>query len=113
MIRRAFWLGAGAAAGILSYRRVSALGARISGPLARTELRRSRGGVLTATRATTRFARDVREGMDMYMSRHPVPDALPSVHGTAQLPAAAGRAAERGTAQRGPAEPSYDRKDGR
>jgi hypothetical protein len=75
MIRRTFWLGAGAAAGILGYRRVSALGRRLSGTLAGT------GGVAgSPTRGTLRFARDVREGMDLYISRHPAPDALPSGH---------------------------------
>jgi hypothetical protein len=82
MIRRTFWLGAGAAAGILGYRRVTALGRRFTAPLARpglqTALHRQQRGVLTATRGTFRFARDVREGMDLYMSRHSVPDDLPS-----------------------------------
>jgi hypothetical protein len=71
MIRRAFWLGAGAAAGILGYRRVNALGRRLSGTLA---------GGAAGPRPALRFARDVREGMDLYISRHPVPDGLPSGH---------------------------------
>jgi hypothetical protein len=57
MIRRAFWLGAGAAAGIMGYRRVSALGRRL-------DPRKQRHAV----RDTIRFARDVREGMDIYQN---------------------------------------------
>jgi hypothetical protein len=72
MIRRAFWLGVGAVAGIMGYRRVSALGRRLSGTRTDTVT------VRRAARSTIRFARDVREGMDLYMSRHPAPDALPS-----------------------------------
>jgi hypothetical protein len=85
MIRRAFWLGAGATAGILGYRRVTAFGRRLSGltpglapgladPTPVLRKRRH------AVRGTIRFARDVREGMDIYTSRHPAPDALPSGH---------------------------------
>jgi hypothetical protein len=85
MIRRAFWLGAGATAGILGYRRVTALGRRLSGlapgltpgladPTRVLRKRRHAG------RSTIRFARDVREGMDIYTSRHPGRDALPSGH---------------------------------
>ena len=80
MIRRAFWLGAGATAGILGYRRVTALGQRLSGAtpgLAAIPRARKRRH---AVRGTIRFARDVREGMDIYMSRHPGRDALPSGH---------------------------------
>jgi hypothetical protein len=84
MIRRAFWLGAGATAGILGYRRAAALGRRASAPLSRADpgprgqlnVRNQRRGILRATRGTIRFARDVREGMDMYSTRH----ALPSGH---------------------------------
>lgn len=58
MIRRSFWLILGAAAGIGAYRRVAALGKRARG-------RKIAG----AARETVRFTRDVREGMDLYMSR--------------------------------------------
>jgi hypothetical protein len=63
MIRRAFWLGAGATMGIMTYRRVCAIGHKVSGrvtgaPSARATLRE-----------TFRFARDVREGMDLYYKR--------------------------------------------
>ena len=85
MIRRAFWLGAGATAGIMGYRRVSALGRRISGRLpgtvapsagaeavavahrTRKPLARSAFGM---ARETIRFTRDVRAGMDIYIARH-------------------------------------------
>jgi hypothetical protein len=65
MIRRAFWLGAGAAAGILGYRRVAALGRRLS----------PAPGVRPGhpVRGAISFARDVREGMDIYASRHALP----------------------------------------
>jgi hypothetical protein len=53
MIRRGFWLVLGATGGIMGYRRV----ARIT----------RRGWA----RETLRFGRDVREGMDLYMARHP------------------------------------------
>lgn len=82
MIRRAFWLGAGATAGIMGYRRVSALGRRLSAtvtpgaqatmrpprprrPIARTAARSAFG----MARETVRFTRDVREGMDLYTAR--------------------------------------------
>ena len=84
MIRRGFWLAAGAATGIYGYRRVSAVGRRLSASLnpaqptaALTQSARSaRQGRRTAIRAareTYRFTRDVREGMDLYMARHSEP----------------------------------------
>ncbi|MBV9382086.1 MAG: hypothetical protein JOY82_17385 [Streptosporangiaceae bacterium] len=59
MIRRGFWLVLGATGGIMGYRRVTALRRQVSGKLAGREV--------------VRFARDVREGMDLYMARHPEP----------------------------------------
>lgn len=50
MIRRGFWLTVGAVGGIVAYRRVA------NRPWARE---------------TVRFTRDVRAGMELYMSRHP------------------------------------------
>jgi hypothetical protein len=90
MIRRGFWLAAGAAAGIYGYRRVSALGRRLSdrlnpaapgvSPAQEAMLtqgarlaRQGRRGAITATRETFRFTRDVREGMALYTARHPTP----------------------------------------
>jgi hypothetical protein len=101
MIRRGFWLTAGAVAGIMGYRRVSAVGRRLSvslnpgtgtgtessrigtGTAARAALisgsALARGGRLTGRGAvglaaeTFRFARDVREGMELYTARHSEP----------------------------------------
>lgn len=84
MIRRGFWLAAGAVTGIYGYRRVSAVGRRLSARLNPAEpgaaltqgARMARQGRRTAvgvTRETFRFTRDVREGMELYMARHPAP----------------------------------------
>ncbi|MGH3151850.1 MAG: hypothetical protein ACRDOB_14165 [Streptosporangiaceae bacterium] len=110
MIRRGFWLTAGAVAGIMGYRRVSAVGRRLSASLnpgtgtgtgtgngtgngtgsltgtraaARAALvsgsTLARGGRLTGRGAvavaaeTFKFARDVREGMELYTARHSAP----------------------------------------
>ncbi len=66
MIRRAFWMGAGAAVGIMSYRRVSALGRQVSGRV-------------TGARGAIQFTRDVREGMDLYLKRGDRPPAPPGM----------------------------------
>jgi hypothetical protein len=91
MIRRGFWLTAGAVTGIWGYRRVAAAGRRVSasltpgGPLkladtradtrAGTQMagRQARRGAVALAVQTYRFTRDVREGMDLYMARHPAP----------------------------------------
>jgi hypothetical protein len=84
VIRRGFWLAAGAATGIYGYRRVSAVGRRVSASLtSRTSLtpgasvkarvRPARTGALCLARETYRFTRDVREGMELYMARHSAP----------------------------------------
>jgi len=87
MIRRGFWLTAGAVTGIYGYRRVSAIGRRLSASLnpagpgvgpsreARMARAASRGrrGALNEARETYRFTRDVREGMELYTARHPAP----------------------------------------
>ena len=99
MIRRGFWLAAGAVTGIYGYRRVSALGRRLSATLNPAEpgaaltqsarlaqqarlaqgaglaqgtrlARRGSRGAIGLARETYRFTRDVREGMDLYMARH-------------------------------------------
>ncbi|HLK74549.1 MAG TPA: hypothetical protein VKU77_12970 [Streptosporangiaceae bacterium] len=80
MIRRGFWLAVGAASGIYGYRRVSAVGRRLSaslnpappaalgqGPRSAQSARRA---AIKAARETYRFTRDVREGMDLYTERH-------------------------------------------
>jgi len=68
MIRRGFWLVVGAAAGIIGYRRVVTFGRRASGTLG---ARRASAKKRHWVRETIRFTRDVREGMDLYMARHP------------------------------------------
>jgi hypothetical protein len=100
MIRRGFWLTTGAVTGVVAYRRVSAVGRRVSASLnlgtspkatgrtAATSLRAGTGGgqqkplfsvrrarrtAIRATRETYRFTRDVREGMELYMARHSGP----------------------------------------
>ena len=82
MIRRGFWLTAGAVAGVYGYRRVSALGRRVSATLnpagsgtsAKPASRRTRRGAVVLTRETIRFTRDVREGMELYRTRHSAPE---------------------------------------
>jgi hypothetical protein len=93
MIRRGFWLMVGAAGGIMGYRRVSSIGRQLSATLSPAGPRgadqpaggQARGGTALGGRAgrglvrgTIRFSRDarmfsrdVREGMDLYMVRHP------------------------------------------
>jgi hypothetical protein len=97
VIRRGFWLAAGAVTGIYGYRRVSAVGRRLSASLNPAEsgnaqgaqgaqgaqsarsarsaqlARQGRRTALRAARETYRFTRDVREGMDLYMARHSGP----------------------------------------
>jgi hypothetical protein len=96
MIRRGFWLTAGAVTGIYGYRRVAAAGRRLSATLtpgrlapertlestlelaragarARSTGRRARRGAIAAARETYRFTRDVREGMELYRRAHPAP----------------------------------------
>jgi hypothetical protein len=87
VIRRGFWLAAGAATGIYGYRRVSAVGRRVSASLnpappaaALTQsaqsarlARQGRRTAIRAARETYRFTRDVREGMDLYMARRSEP----------------------------------------
>jgi hypothetical protein len=101
VIRRGFWLTAGAVTGIMGYRRVSAVGRRVSATLSprttlpsgttlspRTTLspggrpRLTRRGAVGMARETFRFARDVREGMELYMARHsgPARSTLPTNH---------------------------------
>ena len=69
MIRRGFWLLAGAAGGIIGYRRASSLTRKVSATLG---ARPERPGAVKRRwgRETIRFTRDVREGMDLYTVRH-------------------------------------------
>jgi hypothetical protein len=85
MIRRGFWLTAGAVSGIYGYRRVSAVGRRLSASLApgaslasgaspKPRVRPpARTGALRVAKQTYRFTRDVREGMQLYTARHSAP----------------------------------------
>lgn len=77
MIRRAFWLGAGAAAGIMGYRRVCAVGRKVHGTVAGASGKSGKSGksAFGMAREAVRFSRDVREGMDLYMARHNGPGA--------------------------------------
>ena len=97
MIRRGFWLTVGAVAGIAGYRRVSAVGRRVSGRLTRGGAPslnqqslngRSLNGPNLARQAI-RFTRDVREGMDLYMARRSPPEG-PTL-GARDLPPARGQ----------------------
>ena len=76
MIRRGFWLAVGAAGGIFGYRRVSSLARQVSQTLGtRPGTKNGPNGFAPVkrhwARETLRFARDVREGMDLYSGRHP------------------------------------------
>ena len=83
MIRRGFWLTAGAVTGIYAYRRVAALGRRLSASLnpaslnpaspnrAGTSRDAKKPKAIGLARETLRFTRDVREGMELYAARHP------------------------------------------
>ena len=68
MIRRGFWVLAGAAGGIMGYRRASALSRQVSQALG---ARPKKPGAAKRhwARETIRFTRDVREGMDLYSVR--------------------------------------------
>jgi hypothetical protein len=89
MIRRGFWLTAGAVAGIYGYRRASALGRRarevwggrggLGGKVSLQEQGGSGGdrpprGYIALAAETIRFTRDVREGMELYTARHSAPE---------------------------------------
>ena len=90
MIRRGFWLTAGAVSGIYGYRRVCAVGRRLSATLTpgasltpggslttggsvKPQVRSARTGALRLAKQTYRFTRDVREGMELYRLAHSAP----------------------------------------
>jgi hypothetical protein len=77
MIRRGFWLIAGAAGGIMGYRRATALTRQVAETLG---ARPKQPGAVRRhwARETLRFTRDVREGMDQYYVRH-APSEPPSL----------------------------------
>jgi hypothetical protein len=66
-MRRTFWITVGAAGGIMGYRRVASLGQRAAKQgVTRRAIRFSRNA--------RSFTRDIREGMDLYIARHPGPE---------------------------------------
>jgi hypothetical protein len=70
VIRRGFWLIVGATGGIMGYRRAVSLSRQVSQTLGTRP--KSPGAVKRHwARETIRFTRDVREGMDLYLTRHP------------------------------------------
>ena len=85
MIRRLFWMIAGALLGVTGYRRVSRLARAVAVGRRRGEARgRPRGRDLPrgnrahgdrthryGARSVALFARDVRDGMELYTDRHP------------------------------------------
>jgi hypothetical protein len=80
VIRRGFWLTVGAVAGIAGYRRVCAVGRRVSasltpggGPARPAGGRLTRGGAASLAGQALRFTRDVREGMELYRLTHSAP----------------------------------------
>ena len=84
MIRRGFWLTAGAVTGIYGYRRVSAVGRRLSASLTpgaslapgagvKPRVMSARTGALRRAKQTYRFTHDVREGMELYRVAHSAP----------------------------------------
>ena len=78
MIRRGFWLTAGAVTGIYGYRRVSAVGRRLSASLTpgasvQPRVQSARTGTMRLAKQTYRFTRDVREGMELYRLTHSAP----------------------------------------
>jgi hypothetical protein len=82
VIRRGFWLTTGAVTGIVAYRRVSAVGRRVSASLNPGATLKTGASLKTGTRRTAfrtvretyRFTRDVREGMGLYLARHSEPE---------------------------------------
>jgi hypothetical protein len=74
MIRRGFWLLAGAAGGIVGYRRVSSLTRQVSVTLGLNPQQQNAQKTAARrhwAREAIGFTRDVREGMDLYSARHP------------------------------------------
>jgi hypothetical protein len=71
MIRRGFWLLAGAAGGIMGYRRASSLARQVSETLGSRSQRQQAAARRHWAREAIRFTRDVREGMALYSARHP------------------------------------------
>jgi hypothetical protein len=76
MIRRMFWLTAGAVLGVAGYRRVSRLARAVTLGGGRSGAAGADGGAQGRWMAgwaqhAALFARDVRDGMELYSDRHP------------------------------------------
>ena len=73
MIRRLFWLIAGALLGVTGYRRVTRLARALApgGPAGRRGMIPARPHGRELARGAAAFAHDVREGMELYTDRHP------------------------------------------
>jgi hypothetical protein len=69
MIRRLFWMIVGALLGVTGYRRVSRLARAITAGARRGAAPGGSRGADWA-RGAARFARDVRDGMELYTDRH-------------------------------------------
>jgi hypothetical protein len=70
MMRRLFWMVAGALLGVTGYRRVRRL-ARALTAGGRRGAARGRARDVAWTLRAAQFARDVRDGMELYADRHP------------------------------------------
>jgi hypothetical protein len=88
VIRRLFWMTVGAAAGVTGYRRVSQLAQAVN-PGAR---RRARRGDRGRYSGIAEFIGDVRDGMDLYVSRRQEPGG-PTLEGQHVLAEGTGQAA--------------------
>jgi hypothetical protein len=84
MIRRGFWLVAGAAIGVAGYRKASRLARSLAGQSSLPRLTQSTGAgappwpvrLGTGARSAAAFVRDVREGMADYHAEHAGPDPV-------------------------------------
>ena len=71
MIRRAFWLVAGAVLGVAGYRRLSRTARVLASGAHRTTPAPALRAVTRAGRDSRAFVRDFRAGMAEYLDRHP------------------------------------------
>jgi hypothetical protein len=93
MIRRGFWLTTGAVTGIIAYRRVSAVGRRVSATLAPTGLTSAAG--LTSTTGRTSPAGLTSPARRSVAARRNPPRPLITVRGTSRQTLRAAREAYR------------------
>jgi len=113
-MRRSFWAIAGALLGVTGYRRAVRLGRAVGiggGRGAQPRARRSRDFKRGWTRSAVLFARDVRDGMEIYTDRHPrlAGRTLERQQASAQRP----RRAAAGAAPTGASPGANNAKDGR